>query len=325
MVSKWEIKIFTSDTWNVDVQVNFENETVWLDVYQIADIFWKDRTTIQRHIKKIYSLWELDEEATCAKKAQVQVEWGRSVKRDKNLYNLDLILAVWYKTNSERASQFRKWSSTLIKEHLVKWYTVNKNLLQNKKETYLKALDDIKALSRDSKYIWNNDILELIKSFSSTWFNLESYDKQSLPEWWFTKKDIQVSADDLYNEIEVLKIELIRKKEATQLFAQEKQSWALEWIIWSVFQTLFWEDAYKTIEEKAAHLLYFIIKNHPFTDGNKRTWAFSFIWFLSKADFDFREAITPGWLTALALLIAESNPNDKDKMIGLVLLMLSNK
>jgi len=135
MVSKWEIKIFTSDTWNVDVQVNFENETVWLDVYQIADIFWKDRTTIQRHIKKIYSLWELDEEATCAKKAQVQVEWGRSVKRDKNLYNLDLILAVWYKTNSERASQFRKWSSTLIKEHLVKWYTVNKNLLQNKKET----------------------------------------------------------------------------------------------------------------------------------------------------------------------------------------------
>ena len=107
MKSKGEMEIYVSDTWNIDVQVNFEEETVWLDVYQIADIFWKDRTTIQRHIKNIYSSWELDISSTCAKNAHLQIEWNRSVQRDKNLYNLDIILAVWYRTNSEKATQFR--------------------------------------------------------------------------------------------------------------------------------------------------------------------------------------------------------------------------
>ena len=127
---------------------------------------------------------------------------------------------------------------------------------------------------------------------------------------------------ELYQEIEIFKKELMRKKEATELFARERKAKNLEGILGNVFQSIFGDEVYKTLEEKAAHLLYFVIKNHPFSDGNKRTGAFSFIWFLRKFNFDFSQKITPETLTTLSLLIAESNPKDKEKMVGLVLLLL---
>ena len=151
---------------------------------------------------------------------------------------------------------------------------------------------------------------------------MESYDKQNLPKNGNRKQDVKISTSELYKEIEKLKSDLLKKGEATELFAQEKDKKSLEGILGNVLQSAFGKDMYESIEEKAAHLLYFVVKNHPFTDGNKRTGAFCFIWFLQKTDFDFKLKINPTTLTTLTLLIAQSDPQEKEKMIGLVLMLL---
>jgi len=161
-----------------------------------------------------------------------------------------------------------------------------------------------------------------VKSFANTWFNLETYDEDNLPKEGFTTKDLKIKSKDLYDDVEKFKQDLIEKWQATELFAQEKSNDSLKWILWNVFQTFWWNDVYPTIEEKAAHLLYFVVKNHPFTDWNKRTGAFSFIWFLNRVGFEFKEKITPEALTVLTLMVAESNPKDKEKLIGLIILLL---
>ena len=191
---------------------------------------------------------------------------------------------------------------------------------------FLQAVEDIKLLSKNNSKISNDEVLELVKTFSSTWFNLESYDKQNLPETGITEslteQTVEELSHELYKEIEKLKTVLIKKKEATELFAQEKEEGSLKGSLGNIFQSAFGEDVYRTTEDKAAHLLYFVIKNHHFNDGNKRSGAFAFIWLLQKMKFDFSKKISPETLTALTLLVAESNPKDKDKMIGLVLLLL---
>lgn len=168
----------------------------------------------------------------------------------------------------------------------------------------------------------NDEILNLIHSYSDTWSALEKYDKNEFPSYG-TLEEIQLSAKQLAEDLQVLKEELINRGEATTLFAQEKRKGSLEGIFGNVFQTVFGEDAYPSLEEKAAHLLYFVVKNHPFNDGNKRSGAFSFIWFLNKTGVNFEKQINPQTLTTLTLLIAQSNPADKNKMIGIVKLLLS--
>ena len=172
------------------------------------------------------------------------------------------------------------------------------------------------------KNIKADEILSLIKDFWKTWFDLESFDKWNLPQSGFTQKDLKILSIELYEALEKLKQDLIKQWLATELFAQEKEKWSLEWILWNVFATAFWEEVYPTIEEEASHLLYFIVKNHPFNDGNKRSGAFAFIWFLQKAGLEFRKKITPEALTTLTLLVAQSPPAEKEKMIWLILLLL---
>jgi death-on-curing family protein len=167
------------------------------------------------------------------------------------------------------------------------------------------------------------DVLELIRSFSYTWFSLDNFDKGKFPIIG-SKKSIKINAKELMQDIAILKAELIAKKEATAIFATEKNQGALEGILGNVFQSVFGEDAYSSLEKKAANLLYFIVKNHPFNDGNKRSGAFAFIWFLQKAKFEFQSKINPQTLAILTILIAESNPKEKDKIIGLILTLLKN-
>jgi death-on-curing family protein len=179
-------------------------------------------------------------------------------------------------------------------------------------------------LTENTAFNDSRDLLSLIESFSNTWISLDKFDKGIFPTIG-TKQELIVNASDLLQDIQLLKKELVSKNEATQLFAQEKKQGNIQGILGNVYQTVFGQDAYETIEEKAAHLLYFIVKNHPFNDGNKRTGAFAFIWFLRKAGFAFESKINPSALTALTLLIAESDPSEKDKMIGIVLLLLGEK
>ena len=319
-----DLVIYQSENGAIEIRGDSSAETIWVSQKQIAKIFGVNTQAITKHIRNIYSEGELCGKATCSKMEQVQIEGQKKVIRKVNFYNLDMTISIGYRINSKTATQFRIWATQTLKQHITQGYSVNPKVLKRNKELFLQTLDDLKILSHENKSIEAKDVLALIKSFSATFFNLESYDKNNFPKHG-TQKEVDANAQDLYDSLNKLKQELIKKGEATELFAQEKQQGKLTGIFGSVFQTVFGEDAYPTIEQKAAHLLYFIVKNHPFTDGNKRSGAFSFIWFLQKANYDFMTRVSPETLTAITLLIAESKPQEKEKMIGIILLILNTK
>ncbi len=319
-----DLAIYQLENWQIEVNFDKSEETFWLNQRQIAEIFWIDRTVITKHIKKIFKDSELDEKVVSAFFAHTTSHWameGKTQTKKVKFYNLDVILAVWYKTNSKKAIVFRKWATSILKQHITEGFTINKNRITKNYQNFLQAVEDLKKLT-NWKNIWNDEVLNLIKSFANTWFNLENFDKWNLPKKWFTKDDIKLETKELYKDIEILKKDLIQKWLATEMFAQEKNKWNLEWIFGNIFASFLWEDLYETIEEKASNLLYFVIKNHPFNDGNKRTWAFCFVWFLQKYNYDFQEIISPETLTILTLLIANSVPKEKDRMVWLILLIL---
>jgi len=320
-----KLAIYQLENWQIEVNFDKDEETFWLNQKQIAEIFWIDRTVITKHINKIFKDEELDEKVVSAFFAHTTnhwyLEWKTQTKKVK-FYNLDIILAVWYKINSKKAIEFRKWATSILKEHITEGFTINKNRIIKNYENFLQAVEDLKKIT-NWKNIWNDEVLNLIKSFANTWFNLENFDKWNLPEKWFTKDDIKLEVKELYRDIEILKKDLIRLGLATKMFAEEKNKWNLGWIFWNVFASFWWIDLYETIEEKASNLLYFVIKNHPFNDWNKRTGAFCFVWFLQKYNYDFKQIISPETLTTLTLLIANSDPKEKERMIWLILLILN--
>ena len=182
--------------------------------------------------------------------------------------------------------------------------------------------DDVKALLPENSEMNTANILELVSIFADTWFSLNAYDAEELPKSGITKNQIEITENELRNALQELKKELVAKSEATDLFGIERKEKNIENIVGNVFQSFGGEYVYPTIEEKAANLLYFFIKNHPFIDGNKRSGAFAFIWILQKAGLLTLQRLSPNVLTALTLLIAESNPKDKDRMVGIILLIL---
>lgn len=313
--------IFQTNNGSLELKTDSDIETIWANLDQISQLFNRDKSVISRHIKNIFKEEELDKNSTVAFFATVQKEGKRIINRNIEHFNLDLILSVGYRVNSKIATQFRQWATQTLKQHITKGFTINESRIQQNKDLFLKTIEDLKILTENISKIDSKNLLSLIESFSNTWFSLDKYDKNVFPTIG-TKQELLINATDLLNDLFVLKSELIQKNEASELFAQEKLQGSLQGILGNVYQTIFGQDAYETIEEKAAHLLYFIIKNHPFNDGNKRSGAFAFIWFLKKAEIHFEQKINPAALTALTLLIAESNPTEKDKMIGIVLLLL---
>ena len=307
----------------IEVSIILENDTVWATQRQMAEIFDTTSQNITIHLKNVYSDGEIDENSTCKEYLQVQIEGQRKVKRKQLFYNLDAIISVGYRINSVRGTQFRQWATQRLKDYLVNGYAINQKRIEENKQLFLQTLENLKLLAQNNENLDNTELLSLIQSFSNTFFALDSYDKNEFPNKG-TQLEVQTSAEELNQDLQQLKIELIRKQEATELFAQEKKQGILEGVFGSIFQSVFGEDAYPTIEEKAAHLLYFIIKNHPFNDGNKRSGAFAFIWLLQKARYNFRDKISPETLTTLTILIAESNPSEKDKMVGVVKLLLNS-
>ncbi len=319
-----EIIIYQTNDNQTHIEVNFDGDTVWLNRQQLAQLFDRDIKTIGKHINNVFTDNELDKHSTVAKFATVQKEGSRLIERSIDFYNLDVIISVGYRVKSQRGVQFRQWATSRLKDYLIKGFTINKSSIQQNKALFLKTIEDLKILTENTSLIESGDLLSLIEGFSNTWFSLDKYDKSIFPTIG-TKQELLVNASDLLHDIQLLKQDLIQKNEATELFAQEKQNGSVQGILGTIYQTIFGQDAYETIEEKAAHLLYFIVKNHPFNDGNKRSGAFAFIWYLRKAGISFESKINPAALTALTLLIAESNPSEKDKMVGIVLLLLGDK
>ncbi len=331
MTNKKEIKkedrlvIYQGKSGAIELRGDFERENIWATQAQIADVFGVDVRTINEHIKNIYKTGELLEFSTIRKFRIVQNEGGRKVERDINHYNLDVIISVGYRVNSKTATEFRKWATKTLKEHLIKGYTINRKQITKNYDAFMRAVSSIQNLLPESVTLDPKMILELVKEFAGTWTTLEAYDEDELSLVGTTKKSIKLSGEELVKAIGGLRDELIKKGEATDLFAQEKNKGSVEGIIGNIMQSFDGKSVYATAEEKAAHLLYFMVKNHPFNDGNKRSGAFAFIWFLRKAKIKGTRNINPSALTAITLLIAESHPNKKEQMVALVTTLLSVK
>jgi len=212
-----------------------------------------------------------------------------------------------------------------LRKHIIQGYTINKKQIAKNYNEFMKTVASIQNLLPEHVMLDPKMILELIKEFASTWVALNAYDKEALSVVGSTKKTIKLSGEELTSAIADLRKNLMKKGEASDLFAREKRDGSIEGIVGNVMQSFDGKSVYATLEEKAAHLLYFMVKNHPFDDGNKRSGAFAFVWFLRKVKIRGMRNINPSALTVLTLLIAESNPKNKNQMVALVTTLLSVK
>lgn len=317
-----ETVIYQTKNGAISLKQDASADMLWASQAHIADIFEIERSVATKHIRNILKDRELNADSVCAKLAHT-AEDGKTYQ--VQFYSLDVILAVGYRTNSKKAIAFRQWATKTLKEHIYKGYTINRHRIQKNHAEFLKAIDDVKALLPPGSAIDNDSVLELVTLFADTWFSLDAYDKDKLVTQGTTKKKVALTAEKLNKALAELKQNLIAKNEATDIFGVERSKDSIAGIIGNVMQSFGGEELYPSIEEKAAHLLYFIIKNHPFVDGNKRSGAYAFIWFLRHAKVLDLSRITPPALTAITLLIAESAPKDKDKMIGLVCMFLTKR
>ena len=309
--------IYQSKTGKIEFRGDFQKNTIWGTQQQISEAFEINRSVVTKHINNIFKDREIDEKSNVQK-----MHFAHSDKPVK-LYSLDIILAVGYRSNSAKAILFRKWATKTLRQHLLDGYTINKKQLLKNYNKFQKTIKDIQTLIPNKQStLPAQEVLELISVFANTWFSLEAYDKENFPKKGWTKKQVSFTAEELQNALAKLKENLISKKQATEIFGQEKTKDAVNGIVGNIFQTFGGQDLYPSLEEKSAYLLYFMVKNHPFIDGNKRSGAFAFIWFLEKS---LKINLSPEALTALTLLVAESDPKDKDKMIGLILLLLKGK
>lgn len=323
MKKEQTIIVYQTKTGAIELREDVHTETIWATLQQIADLFDTDKSGISRHIKNIFGSRELDDKATVAKIATVQKEGKRAVSRDIEYFNLDMILSVGYRVNSKKATIFRQWATKTLRAHIVDGYTINKKRLAKNYDAFLKVVEQVKALLPSGGVVDAVNAMELVKMFASTWLSLDAYDKSHLPKSGATKRQVEFTAEELKEGLQKLKHELVSKGEATDLFGSERGGQSVAGIVGNIFQTFGSEDVYQTVEEKAAHLLYFMVKNHPYTDGNKRSGAFAFVWFLKQAGILNPARLTAEALTALTLFVAESNPKDKNKMVGLILLLLN--
>lgn len=317
-----KIEIYTSQNNQVQIKVNFEGDTVWLSLKQISAVFGRDKSVISRHLKKIFENAELDKNSVVAKNATTASD-GKIY--DVDYFNLDAILAVGYRVNSKQGTEFRKWATKVLNEHLTHGFTTNQKRLDQLQKTI--------ELITNNKNTDNIDeakgLLDIIKNYNKSFVLLNQFDSDNLKiEELNHNITYEIKCDEATKAINELKSQLIRKKEATNLFGNQKDE-AFQGILGNIVQSFNGEYLYKSIEEQAAHLLYFTIKNHSFSDGNKRIGAFMFVWFLEKNKHALKKGgeikINDNALTALALLIASSNPNEKELMISLVINLIQDR
>ncbi len=314
-----QVEIYkTSD--GIEIAILLENETVWVTQRQMAEIFDTTPQNITIHLKKVYKDGEVDVRSTCKEYLQVQSEGKRKVQRKQLFYNLDAILSVGYRVNSKRGTQFRQWATQRIKDYLVRGYAINQQRLEQ--------LNQIVKVIKQSGTTDNlqlseaKGLLEILGSYTRSFILLNQYDSNSLKtENLNSDITYEIKYEEAKNAIAELKKQLIEKKEATDLFGHEKDH-SFEGTLQSIVQSFDGQYLYHSIEEQASHLLYFIIKNHPFNDGNKRIGAFLFVWFLEKNKHRFKKSgelkINDNALAALALLVAQSNPTEKEVMVKLI-------
>ena len=313
------VVIYQDKSGAIELKGDFKKETFWASQSQISILFGVERSVIAKHIANILKNEELDKNAVCAKFAHTAED---EKTYQVQYYNLDVILAVGYRTNSAKAIKFRKWATETLRKYILTGYVIDKKRVAKNLNKFLDAVEDVKKLLPANTEVKAADAMDLVKTFASTWLSLDAYDRDFFPATGEIKRQIKITSENITEELVKLKAELVSKNEAGDLFGVEKTKGSIASIVGNVFQSWDNKDLYPSVEEKAAHLLYFMVKNHPFIDGNKRSGAFTFVWFLRKAKVLDSSRLTPEALTALTLLVAESEPKNKDRIIGLILMLL---
>lgn len=325
-----QIAIYQAPSGAVEVRLDTSNETIYLTQQQTGNLFNVQKAAISKHVKNIFESGELNKKTTVSVLETVQVEGKRKIARKIEYYNLDLILSIGYRVNSTKATKFRQWATKILRQHIVAGYTINEKRLLAAQNKFHELREAVLFLQKQSKKEvlkgQEVEILNLLADYSKTLFLLMKYDKGSLDGQKGVVTKFILKYEDCIKVIAKLKKELVAKKEASDLFGQERGG-SFEGIIRGLYQTFGKKELYPTIEDKASHLLYLIIKDHPFTDGNKRSAVFLFVYFLDRANYLFKKSgerkINDNALVALALLIAESNPKDKETMIKIIKNLIS--
>ena len=315
---KNEIILFENQ--GVKLEVNLKDETVWLNREQLAKLFDRDVKTIGKHINNALNE-ELQDIPTVAKFATVQKEGDRKVTRNIEYYNLDMIVSIGYRVKSNKGIIFRRWANKVLKDYMLKGYAVNQKRLEYLEKT-VKLIDIANRIDERLEVSDAKEILKVIGEYSKALDLLDDYDHRTLKK---IKGNIDERKIEYNNCIEI--INKLRFNEESSLFAVERDK-GLESIIGNIYQSFGGQDIYKSIEEKAANFLYLIVKNHVFADGNKRIAATLFIYFLNFYGILYKngkQTIDNNTLAALTLLIAESNPKEKDVIIDLVMNFLNNE
>lgn len=321
-----EISIYKTEIGSIEVRL--ESESLWLSQENMASLFGVQKAAISKHLKNIFATGELDENRTVSKMETVRLEGSRTVKRQVEHFNLDAVLSVGYRVNSIQATQFRQWATKVLREHLTQGYTLNKQRFEENARELEAALRLVQktAISAELSGDQGRGLVDVVTRYAQTFLLLQRYDEGLLTDPKVSSGGVLPTLDEAYEALGNLKKDLMSRKEATLLFAQERGE-AFAALLGNLDQTVFGEPAYPSVEAKAAHLLYFVIKNHPFSDGNKRSAAFLFVDFLNRngrlLDKSGNPVINQIGLAALALLVAESNPADKDTMIRLIMNMLA--
>ncbi len=325
-----EINIYKSDDGTTEIQVKLDNETVWLSLVQLTELFQRDKSVISRHISNVYKEKELEKQATVANFATVQIEGERSVERNVEYYNLDVIISVGYRIKSQRGTQFRIWANKILKEYLIKGYSINEKRLLQQNEQLRQLQESVKLLGSVLNYKALSEeesvgLLKIISDYAYALDILDQYDYQNLEITETSGKETyQLSYDEAI--LQIRKVKQIYGN--SELFGHEKDE-SFKSSVSTIYQTFNGIDLYPSIEEKAANLLYFVTKNHSFTDGNKRIAAFLFLYFLERNGILFdqngHKRIADNALVALTLMIAVSRPEEKEIMTKVVVNLINRK
>ena len=326
LTSKSDEKVifYENPVGEICLEVRIDEETVWLTRPQMAKLFGRDPSVITRHIRNVFHEGELDQEATSAKYAWVQIEGGRKVEREVDHYNLDVIISVGYRVKSLRGTHFRIWATRTLRNHLVRGYTLHEQILIRR--GFDEARAALEVLSSTIREQESGDktsqyAVDLIKKYSKTWQALWEYDKDkpvASPNTQPVTEALDYSA--IKEVIDIFRQDLETKSEASSLFGIEREN-ALKAIIGNIEQTIFEKSLYRSREEKAANLLYLTVKDHPFIDGNKRIGALLFMLYLKQEKISHQ--LCPDALITTTLLVAESPSTKKESMIRIIMKLLT--
>ena len=328
-MNKGEVIIYQSSDGQTELDVRLEGDTVWLSQAQMTRLFQRDRTVIGRHIANIYREGELDRDTSCAKIAHKVVNTGNDALQDyyTTYYNLDVIISVGYRVKSLRGTQFRIWANRVLKEYLIQGYAINRNAKAEQLEE-LKRTIAVMSNVLAAKSVTKDEAVGLLKVISDFAYGLDTLDRYDYQRLEISHITTEERFKATYESAKEALQELKRAYGASELFAREKDE-SFHSTMGAIYQTFGGKDLYPSVEEKAANLLYLTVKNHSFSDGNKRIAAFLFLWFMEKNGILYREdgsrLIDNNTLVALTLMIAESRTEEKDIMTKVVVNLINKR